>query len=127
MPVDGTRLLRKHEGFSANPWCLWVSDISYIQTEDLEDPDEGEYHVSADAPLLYEGIVVARARDDDTSGSLGTRHPFLARRTPLSELPGSVPESRARVWARVIATLRGRTGISRASRSARSHATGFRG
>ncbi|KAM0734402.1 hypothetical protein ACS0PU_011873 [Formica fusca] len=100
-----------------------MADISYIQTEDLEDPDEGEYHVSADAPLLYEGIVVARARDDDTSGSLGTRHPFLARRTPLSELPGSVPESRARV----IATLRGRTGISRASRSARSHATGFRG
>ncbi|XP_067211708.1 serine/threonine-protein phosphatase 4 regulatory subunit 1 isoform X2 [Linepithema humile] len=27
-------------GFSANLWCLWVSDISFIQTEDLEDPDE---------------------------------------------------------------------------------------
>lgn len=38
--MDGTRLLRKHEGFSANLWCLWVSDISYIQTGDLEDPDE---------------------------------------------------------------------------------------
>lgn len=23
----------------------WLSDISYIQTEDLEDPDEGEYPV----------------------------------------------------------------------------------
>lgn len=35
--------------FSANPWCLWVSDISYIQTEDLEDPDEGEYFVFHEA------------------------------------------------------------------------------
>lgn len=35
---------RKHEEFSANPWCLWVSDISYIQKEDLEGSDEGEYH-----------------------------------------------------------------------------------
>lgn len=34
---------QKHEGFSANPWCLWVSDISYIQKEELDDSDEGEY------------------------------------------------------------------------------------
>lgn len=34
---------QKYEGFSANPWCLWVSDISYIQKENLDDSDEGEY------------------------------------------------------------------------------------
>lgn len=62
VPVDGTRLLWKHEGFSANPWCLWVSDISYIQTEDLEDPDEGEYPVHVRARIFYESDRCRRTR-----------------------------------------------------------------
>lgn len=68
MPVDGTRLLRKHEGFSANLWCLWVSDISYIQTEDLEDSDEGEYPMRICAHVFY-GSAVARARASSASST----------------------------------------------------------
>jgi len=28
--------------FFANRWRLWVSDISYIQTDDIEELDKGE-------------------------------------------------------------------------------------
>lgn len=44
MPVDrSNEAARKHEGFSANPWCLWVSDIPYMKREYVDDSDEGEY------------------------------------------------------------------------------------
>lgn len=41
---------------------LWVSDISYIQTEDLEDPDEGEYLVARTRLYFTRVPVVARVR-----------------------------------------------------------------
>lgn len=42
---------------------VWLSDISYIQTEDLEDPDEGEYLMHVRARIFYEDDrAVARAR-----------------------------------------------------------------
>ena len=45
VPVDGTSLAKKHEGFTFNPWCLWVSDISFLRNEDMEDTDERESDV----------------------------------------------------------------------------------
>lgn len=42
--VDGTKACVKHEGFlPLTRGVLWVSDISYLQNDDIEDTDERKY------------------------------------------------------------------------------------
>lgn len=125
----------KHEGFSANPWCLWVSDISYIQTEDLEDPDEGEYLVEGERAFISAFTYRRRGTRDtthDTSVSIiATRVPrdgdSIGDRASTRKIRSGVTCSRAKARDRATRPrdeiIADRGGVSRGR--AISHAAAF--
>lgn len=59
MPVYGTSLAKNTRDFTSNPWCLWVSDISFLRNEDMEDTDERESDVLSFIFSEGEGVGAA--------------------------------------------------------------------